>query len=414
MDGEVHHAPNIYSPGLLAGSANPYDRTILPVRCNRYGFRPGQKYVGREFRSSKYANWKILSYFPGRPGLKHENVAMQRPVMNPTYLDDAPAAKRPRRWGRWLKAVGRVVAMTCQLLLTNPFIVRDPGHLRVDVGTPVGRFVRGLLYRLAFVPAVAAVVAGLLVYAGTHPSIPLIEKDPITVGVYYDPITFASQEGNRLEGWLVPVVDAKKVVEQRDGVLRTKWPAVVLVHDHGQSREQMLPLVHPLHEAGYVVLVTGLRGDDGANNFGRTFGLNESHDVTAAVDLLRRRPFVDATRIAVVGVGTGAIAATLAAERDANLSAVISLRPPDGADALLHRYVVPKKLAWLGPLCEWSFEIAYGVDANELNSRTHDKHEGELVLRHVGAMDDMSLIERIVDHLYTENQNTKTTSVDAD
>ncbi len=335
---------------------------------------------------------------------------MQRPVMNPTYHDDAPAPARQQRWGLWLKVVVRAMRITLELLLSNPFRLRDPSQLRNEVGTPTGRFVRGLFYRLAFVPLIAAAVAALLVYAGTHPSVPLIDKDPITVGVYYDPVTFANAEGNRLEGWLVPVIDAKKVVEERENVLRIKWPAVVLVHDYAESRQQMLPLVRPLHEAGFVVLVTSLRGDGSSGEGGHTFGLHESNDVLAAVELLRRRPFVDASRIAVLGLGTGAIAATFAVERDAQIGALVSLRPPDGSDLLLHRHVIPKRMPWIAPLCEWTFEIAYGVDANDLNSsaRTGERSGSTLLIRNAGSLEDTGLTERVVDHLYRHLQQVKT------
>jgi hypothetical protein len=122
----------------------------------------------------------------------------------------------------------------------------------------------------------------------------------------------------------------------------------------------------------------------------------------------------DATRVAVVGVGTGAVAATLVGDRDTSLRSIVALRPPDGSAALLHRYVVPRRLSWLGPRCEWTFEIAYGVDASDLDLGPAAGHSRVFVVRNVGAIDDTSLSEKIVDHLYKHVQNAKTASVDFD
>jgi alpha-beta hydrolase superfamily lysophospholipase len=270
------------------------------------------------------------------------------------------------------------------------------------------------MYRVALLPFVAAVIAALTVYAGTHPSIPAIERDPITVGVYYDPVVFVTRDDRRLEGWLAPVLDARTVIEQQDKVFGSKYPAVVLVHDHGNSREQMLPLVRPLHEAGYVVLTIGLRGDEPMRSSGSTFGLNESLDVAAAVELLRRRPFVDPSRIGVLGVGSGATAAALAAEQDSNVRTLIALRPPPGVDDLLYHHVVPERLPWLGSLCRWTFEIAYGVNtgdaATDRLAATLDR-PSTLVLRKVGGMDDTTMNEKIVDHLFHHLLRQQTATV---
>ena len=57
--------------------------------------------------------------------------------------------------------------------------------------------------------------------------------------------------------------------------------------------EQLLPLVRPLHEAGFVILMLNVRGVGTATAAAQTFGLKESRDVLAAVEMLRRRPFVN-------------------------------------------------------------------------------------------------------------------------
>ncbi len=84
---------------------------------------------------------------------------MKRPVMNPMFLDDGTAA-RPRGEPRWRKAA-RFLVRVGKLLLTDVF--RRKERLRVEIGTPASRFMRGLLYRALFVPALLAVLVTVLV-----------------------------------------------------------------------------------------------------------------------------------------------------------------------------------------------------------------------------------------------------------
>jgi hypothetical protein len=214
-----------------------------------------------------------------------------------------------------------------------------------------------------------ALVVAAMVYLGTHPPRTLSVADPMTRGMYYDPVSFVSLDGVRLEGWLVPILDAKTVIEKKEEVYKLKGPGVVLVHDYGASRLQMLPLVQPLHEAGYVVLVITLRGTGGLVSNGSAFGLREYADVLAGVDLLRRHPNVDGKRIAVLGVGTGANAAILAAERDPAITALILDHPIINVNEMIDHHIAPPQdwLRWMNPICKWTFELAYRCDAEDLD-----------------------------------------------
>src|SRR4051794_39542176 len=226
-------------------------------------------------------------------------MGMQRPVMDVTYLEDAPAHKQPVR--QFLRFIARVlwgiVRATFRALFYDPLSHWRSGRFRNEEGNAFTRFARAVAYRLAFVPIIAALFACALVYSATHP-LPrrLIagsvvqaapDADPSGSGCYFDAITFMSEDNVRLESWLVPAIDAQAVLDGKEKVLREKHPAAILVHDFGRMRQQMLPLVKPLHDAGFVVLVLGLRGDDAAQQVGQAFGLRESADVKAAVELLR-------------------------------------------------------------------------------------------------------------------------------
>ncbi len=289
---------------------------------------------------------------------------MQRPVMDPTYLE-SPVMRRRRR-SLSLAWVVPLVKSAFELLFSSP--LRLARRRRGDYREPpfLTRLIRGAIYRLVFVPTVLAMVAAAIVFAATHPSMPPMDSDPRAHGVYYDPVSFVSTDGTRLQGWLVPVIDARKVLEKKEDLLHGKHPAVLLVHDFGQSPQQMLPLLAPLHDDGFVVLAVGLRGIGLGRAAGQTFGLNESNDVLASVDVLRRRPFVDPERIFIVGIGTGGNAALLAASHDPRIAGLATLdaRGPD--DVLFRLRPTTTELRWLGPFCKWTFELAYRVDIDEL------------------------------------------------
>ena len=212
-------------------------------------------------------------------------------------------------------------------------------------------------------------IASALVYTRTHPSQPAVEPDPSAVGCYYQPVDMLSEDGRHLEGWLVPALSAHDVLLMHDGALHLRRPAVVLAHDFGQTQQQMLPLVRPLNEKGWVVLVVGLRGAGTATPVGQTLGLNESMDIKAAVALLRRQRFVDGSHITLVGVGSGANAALLAADRDPAMAAVVLDSPAETGEDAIAAHINSHNLwlAWLNPLCKLAFEIGYGLDVRDLD-----------------------------------------------
>ncbi len=328
---------------------------------------------------------------------------MQRPVMNPMDLNESAKPARFRiRWARiWfiLKAI-------VHLLLSDPFDLRNRG-LRVDDGSHFQRLLHGILYRLAFIPVIAMLAVAVLVYTGTHPRPLLTQVDPSAVGVYFESVEFASESGSRLQGWLVPAVDARKILAEREHALHAKSPAVVLVHGYGATRAQVLPLIKPLHDEGFLVLAIAVRGAGTLQAAGQTFGVNESLDVRAAIEMLRRRPFVDVNRIAVVGVGTGANAVLLNTDRDQFDGPIVLDSPLVNGDQAVDLFVGSRNpsLRWMNPLCKWAFEIAYEKDLDEINLDRH-KHAiqtGKVLMVDEGPGFQMQLspatISRVVKYL---------------
>lgn len=289
---------------------------------------------------------------------------MQRPVMDPTFLNDHEPAPRQKKRKIW--ALVKAIAKLGKILLFEPFTRRQ--RLRIEDGKPWQRFVRGLIYRLALVPVLLVVFLTLLVLAATHPGRTTAGADPLAYGMYFDPVSFLAEDNVKIEAWLVPAVDARRVIEEGEATLQKKYPAVVLVHDFAASRQQLLPLVRPLHDRGFVVLVLAMRGSGSLTSEAQTFGLNESMDVRAGVDMLRRRAFVNPAKIAVLGVGTGANAALLAARKDPGIAALVISHPIDGFDQAFARRVGSDH-KWLPPLrtlFRWTFSVMYSVDTEDL------------------------------------------------
>jgi pimeloyl-ACP methyl ester carboxylesterase len=299
---------------------------------------------------------------------------MQRPMMDPTFLyaeaTPPPRKKKLTPFQRLRALVWGIFRLVARLLLFSPF--GRKALFRNEEGTRAGRFVRGLTYRLGFVPIILVIFLTALVFAATHPGSSAVAQDPQSLGVYYDPVNFLSEDGARLEGWLVPVLDAKRVLEQKDLVIGKRYPAVVLVHDFAASRQQVLPMVKPLHNAGFVVLAINLRGTAALAKEAQTFGIKEALDVKAAVEMLRRRAFVDPTKIAVLGIGTGANAALIAGRNDPAIAALVVSAPVDGFDQAFAGRVGSDRgwMKQLRPLFRWTFQSMYGVDTSELDLTT--------------------------------------------
>ena len=298
---------------------------------------------------------------------------MQRPMMHPVFRaeDVTPLKKKTPKWKLFFK--NKVLAFFKNLiksLLSSPVKV---GGRRADAPEKpalAARLVRGLAYRALFLPILLVLSTSTLVFTGTHPSVAYSATDPNSYGIYAEDITFESEDGTHLEGWIAPVIDAKLIIEKKDQALRRKSPAVVLVHDFAQPPQTLLPLFEPLHEDGLVVIAMGLRGCTSSTlqTAGQTFGLHEALDVKAACQLLRDQPFVDGSRIAIVGIGSGATAAVLAAKQDPQIRATVLIDPLGDANEILRKHVGPNKplLTWMQPLCKWTFELGYRVDAEEM------------------------------------------------
>jgi pimeloyl-ACP methyl ester carboxylesterase len=78
---------------------------------------------------------------------------------------------------------------------------------------------------------------------------------------------------------------------------------------------------------------------------------------------------VDGSHIAVVGIGTGANAALLAADRDPALTSIVLDSPAENGEAAIAAHINSRSpwLAWLNPLCKLAFQIGYNLDVRDLD-----------------------------------------------
>lgn len=295
---------------------------------------------------------------------------MHRPVMDTMYLDVGEAetpAVRPM-WQKLMPA-WRAARRIAKILAASAAGVRRGAGL-VDNASLWPAILRGLGYRLACLPPLIALTVAILIYLGTHPTPSRPQTgQPLTPASFYENVAFTARDGTPLTAWLVPGIDAGRVLREREQAFKGKFPAVVLVHDFGQTRSQLLPLIAPLHDEGYTVLALGLRGEGTPEPAGQTFGLNEAGDLRASLAFLRDRPFVNPQQIAVVGVGTGASAALLAAKSGEQIASLVLLHPPERGRDVLNAHLVPTHfaLAWTQPLCRWGFQAAYRVAIDDID-----------------------------------------------
>lgn len=282
--------------------------------------------------------------------------------MNPIFMDGLkPLPKKKSTFKRVLGIPRLIVG----ILVADLFFWRA-NRIKNEEGNVFARLVSSLVYRLVFVPVLLLLGVLALVYVGTHPPRNVADRDPQHYGMHFETVEYTSADGTVIEAWVIPCVSPRRVIEQREDILRQKYPVVVMAHDYGQTASDMLPLVKPLHEAGYIVCIPHLRGN--AKFAGAcTFGLRESEDLIAAADMLGRRDAVDQRRIGVLGIGMGANAAMLAS-RKASFSALIIDRPIKDPEALIVEHLSPPQpwLRNLRPLAKLAFELLYHVETDQL------------------------------------------------
>jgi len=169
--------------------------------------------------------------------------------------------------------------------------------------TTVGSRAGGGIVRLF---AIAVVVAGIpviglffLLRSATQVPTNRGVQDPADVLLKVDDVSLTAIDGVRLSAWSI---------RGRSGA-----PPILLVHDLGGSKGDLLNAAVTLNRAGYSLLLLDLRRHGASAAAMTTLGAKERLDVLAAVRFLRERSGTPAGRIGGWGVGMGAYALAVAA-----------------------------------------------------------------------------------------------------
>ena len=152
------------------------------------------------------------------------------------------------------------------------------------------------------------------------PRVP-IRTTPAHYGLRYLNVSFESEDGIPLQGWLVFPPDYREG-ERRAGVLVT--------HGYGANRSDIIERSVAVAMAGFVVLTFDWRCCGESGGMVSTGGLAEQLDMRAAVDFFLSRPEVDPSGIAVYGFSMGAVSAIIVAAEDPRIKAVVADSPYAG------------------------------------------------------------------------------------
>jgi pimeloyl-ACP methyl ester carboxylesterase len=175
---------------------------------------------------------------------------------------------------------------------------------------PLVRF--GLASLLVLLLAAAGYL-GYTVYAWTAPvSQEVCCTTPEAYGLAYETVRLDSCDESLLAGWYLP---------SRNG------GAVILLHDYGGTRADVLPQAAALAEAGYGVLLYDLRGHGESSAMLRSNGWDDVGDVYNAYDWLVARPEVAEERVGLFGLGVGGQIALRAVAFSPRLGGVVAEDP---------------------------------------------------------------------------------------
>ncbi len=149
-------------------------------------------------------------------------------------------------------------------------------------------------------------------------------------GLPWRQIYIPTANGKQLYGWFIPQPAAA--------------PALVVVHGWSGNAQMMLPLAAPLFTAGYSLLFIDARchGQSDSDTFSSLPRFAE--DVEHALGWLSLQPEAAGVPLGVIGHSVGAGAALLAASRNPNIAAVVSLAAFAHPDGIMRRWMGFKRI----------------------------------------------------------------------
>lgn len=166
-----------------------------------------------------------------------------------------------------------------------------------------------MLAGVAAVVAVSYVLAWRIIRPGRHTYWDEYTFLPSDMGVPYEDVRFATRDGLRLAGWLMP----------RPGSVA----AIVMASGYRDRKTSLLPVAAGLWRHGFSIFLFDFRnqGDSAMDNM-QTMGWRERADMKAALDVAAAR--LPGQRIGALGWSMGAAVALLTAARDERIAAVVA------------------------------------------------------------------------------------------
>lgn len=171
-------------------------------------------------------------------------------------------------------------------------------------------------------------------------------------GLPIEPVSFASESGSTIAGWLIDAPDARATV--------------VLLHPLRADRRAMLARGRVMQAAGYRALLIDFQGHGESSGEAITMGWRERHDATAAVAFVRDR--WPEERIGVVGWSLGGAAALLGSPLGIDAIVLESVYPTleEAVQNRLAVRLVPALTRAVAPWLLWQVPWRLGVGVDEI------------------------------------------------
>jgi len=170
-------------------------------------------------------------------------------------------------------------------------------------------------HELLTILLILAVVIGFIktffAYLLTHPlrSRSRVDYTPIKFGLPYEKCEIKTIDNIVVRGWLIPHSKSS--------------PTIVLLHPYRENKGTLLPLARDLYINGYNVLLIDFRGHGESGGKAVSFGVKEVNDIASAIEYVRKKGF-DTSRIGLVGVSMGAVAAIFYTAQKGGVKAVVA------------------------------------------------------------------------------------------
>ena len=211
-----------------------------------------------------------------------------------------------------------------------------------------------------------AVVAGFVTFAWIlssnimHPSFICTEEhfiycgDPSQLDLFFEDVSFQSDDGNDLSGWYMPAEKSDK--------------AVIFVHGHGADRREGMRWFKAVHQAGFNILAFDVRNQGNSTKSFSTMGYFEKQDVIGALDYLQQQKQIQ--RIGIFGTSMGAATSIMAMLDDPRIVAGVFEAGWANLDDL-YGEIIEQHLGLpsfpLAPLITWMLEQRTGMDMAVVN-----------------------------------------------